>query len=89
MAQFMGQIAGRRLTQGVEEIGFAGALFGESLYWTIFGRARHQPVRLQAVLAQAVQIGLAALPIATLLSATIGIMLAIQSLYTLGLFGAQ
>ena len=33
--------------------------------------------------------GIAALPIAILLSATIGLMLAIQSLYSLGLFGAQ
>ena len=32
---------------------------------------------------------IAALPIAILLSATIGLMLAIQSLYSLGLFGAQ
>ena len=89
MGQFMGQAAGRRVVQGIEEIGFAGALFGESIYWVLFGRLRHQPVRLQAILAQAVQIGLAAIPIATLLSGTIGIMLAIQSLYTLGLFGAQ
>ena len=83
------QGATRRLIQGLEEIGFAGALFGESVYWMLFGRVRHQPVRLRAILTQAVQIGLEALPIATLLSATIGIMLAIQSLYTLGLFGAQ
>lgn len=89
MGHFMGQALGRRLVQGVEEIGFGGALFGESIYWMLFGRVRHQPVRLHSILAQAVQIGLAAIPIATLLSATIGIMLALQSLYTLGLFGAQ
>lgn len=79
----------RRVTQGIEEIGFAGALFAESLYWVFFGKARQQPVRLQAIVAQATQAGIQALPIATLLSATIGIMLAIQSLYTLGLFGAE
>lgn len=79
----------RRVVQGLEEIGFGGALFAESIYWMLFGRARQQPVRLQAVLVQSVQIGLESLPIATLLSATIGVMLAIQSLYTLGLFGAQ
>jgi len=85
----MGQAAGRRVTKGLEEVGFAGALFAESIYWLVFGRVRQQPVRLHAILAQAINIGLEALPIATLLSATIGIMLAIQSLYTLGLFGAQ
>jgi phospholipid/cholesterol/gamma-HCH transport system permease protein len=89
MAQFMGQALGRRVVQGVEEVGFGGALLGESIYWMLFGRVRHQPVRLHAILAQSVEIGLRAIPIATLLSATIGIMLALQSLYTLGLFGAQ
>ena len=88
-ALLMERVVGRRVVQGVEEIGFAGALFAESIYWMLFGRTRQQPVRLQAILVQAVQIGLQSLPIATLLSATIGIMLAIQSLYTLGLFGAQ
>ncbi len=89
MGHLMEQGVGRRVTQGVEKIGFGGALFAESIYWMLFGRVRQQPVRLHAILAQAVQIGLQALPIATLLSATIGIMLAIQSLYTLGLFGAE
>lgn len=89
MGRILGQTAGRRVVQGVEEVGFGGALFVESIYWLLFGRVRQQPVRSHAVLAQAVEVGLAALPIATLLSATIGIMLALQSLYTLGLFGAQ
>ena len=80
---------GRAVVRGVEEIGFAGALLGESVCWTLFGRARSQPVRLHAVLAQMTQIGIQALPIATILSATIGMMLAVQSLYTLGLFGAE
>ena len=76
MGQLSGQVLGRRIVQGVEEIGFRGALFGESIYWLLFGRVRQQPVRLHAVLTQAVQIGLQALPIATLLSATIGILIA-------------
>ena len=89
MGHLTEQGVGRRVIQGVEEVGFAGALFAESIYWMLFGRVRQQPVRLHAILAQAVQIGLQALPIATLLAGTIGIMLALQSLYTLGLFGAQ
>lgn len=83
------QTVGRAMIRGVEEIGFAGTLFGESLYWTLFGRTRGQPVRLHAILVQMTQIGVDALPIATMLSATIGMMLAMQSLYTLGLFGAE
>ena len=79
----------RKTLRGLEEFGFAGALFCESIYWTIFGRSKKQPVRLRAVLGQMIQIGMEALPIATVLSATIGVMLALQSLYTLGLFGAE
>ena len=80
---------GRGVVRGVEEVGFAGALFVESLLWTVLGRARRQPVRLPAVVTQMMQIGIQALPIATVLAATIGMMLAIQSLYSLGLFGAE
>lgn len=80
---------GRGVVRGVDEVGFAGALFAESAFWTLFGRTRGQPVRLSAILGQMMQVGIQALPIATVLAATIGMMLAIQSLYSLGLFGAQ
>lgn len=80
---------GRTVVRGVAEVGFAGALFFESLLWAALGPTRRQPVRLGAVFAQMMQIGIGALPIATVLSATIGMMLAIQSLYSLGLFGAE
>lgn len=80
---------GRSVVRGVEEVGFAGALFLESVFWAAVGPTRRQPVRLTAVLSQMMQIGIGALPIATVLSATIGMMLAIQSLYSLGLFGAE
>lgn len=80
---------GKGALRGVEEVGFAGALFLEAVLWAVLGPARRQPVRLTAVVAQMMQIGVAALPIATVLAATIGMMLAIQSLYSLGLFGAE
>ncbi len=80
---------GRSVVRGVEEVGFASALFLESLLWAVAGPARNQPVRLTAVFTQMLQIGIEALPIATVLAATIGMMLAIQSLYSLGLFGAE
>jgi len=80
---------GRRAVGGLDEIGYAGALFGEALFWIFAGPRWRQPVRIPAVVLQMVEVGTAALPIATLLSATVGLMLAIQSLYSLGLFGAQ
>jgi len=80
---------GRGTVRGVEGVGHAAMLFAESLYLAILGRRRRQPVRLASVGAQMMQTGIAALPIATLLSGAIGAMLAIQSLYSLGLFGAE
>ena len=80
---------GRGVLRGVEQVGFAFALFVESLLWACLGPLRRQPVRLPAIFEQMMQIGVLALPIATVLAATIGMMLAIQSLYSLGLFGAQ
>lgn len=80
---------GRSVARGAEEVGFASHLLLESLLWTLLGPLRRQPVRLPAIVGQAMQVGIEALPIATVLAATIGMMLAIQSLYSLGLFGAE
>lgn len=80
---------GRRTVAGLDEMGYAAALFFEAIYWTLTGWRQRQPVRPNSVAAAMAEIGVAALPIATLLAATIGLMLAIQSLYSLGLFGAE
>jgi len=80
---------GRRTVRGLDELGYAGSLLGESLFYTIFGRRLRQPVRAASVVAQMIHVGIEALPIATLLATAIGFMLAVQSLYSLGLFGAQ
>ncbi|MHA1600785.1 MAG: MlaE family ABC transporter permease [Alphaproteobacteria bacterium] len=80
---------GRRTLGGLDEVGRASSLIGESLFWILLGHRWRQPVRARAVVAQMMQIGIAALPITTLLAAAIGVMLAVQSLYSLGLFGAE
>ncbi len=80
---------GRAAVRGVDELGFGASLLGESLYWTAVGRWHRQPVRLAAVVEQMMEIGIRALPIVTILSATIGAMLAIQGIDTLETFGAE
>ena len=80
---------GRRSAGFFEEIGYGAVLFAESIYWLLIGWRRRQPVRIRAIFNEMQSIGVAALPIATLLSGTIGLMLAIQSLYSLGIFGAE
>ncbi|WP_258286088.1 ABC transporter permease, partial [Escherichia coli] len=59
------------------------------LNWTVTGAARQQPVRVGAVLAQAMEMGIRALPIVTVLSLAIGAMVAIQGIYSLRIFGAE
>ena len=80
---------GRVTIDGVKEFGYAAALFFESLYWLILGRRWRQKVRMSSVVSEAMQIGILALPIVSVLALTIGIMLAIQGIYTLSLFGAE
>ena len=80
---------GRRTARGFDEWGFGAALLAESIVWVFIGRFYKQPVRFTHTFAEMMRFGIAALPIAILLAATIGLMLAIQSLYSLGLFGAQ
>lgn len=83
------ELIGRRTIAGLDEMGYAAAIFFEAIYWTLTGWRYRQPVRVTATFAAMMQFGVAALPIATLLAATIGLMLAIQSLYSLGIFGAE
>ncbi len=80
---------GRRVLEGIEAFGSCGALVGESLYWLVAGRRLKQPVRIGSVFAQMMEIGIRAVPIVALMAATIGIMLAIQGIHTLRLFGAE
>jgi phospholipid/cholesterol/gamma-HCH transport system permease protein len=80
---------GRAAASGVKEFGYAAALFFESVYWLVLGRRWRQPVRMPSVVAEMMEIGVRALPIVTVLSVTIGIMLAIQGIHTLRLFGAE
>lgn len=80
---------GRATAKGVDELGFGAALFGESLFWLFMGPRRRQPVRVGPIFAQAMEIGIHALPIITVLAVTIGVMLAIQGIYSLRAFGAE
>ena len=80
---------GRNAVAAIEEMGAAGSLVFESLYWLVMGPRLRQPVRLPSVFAQMMEIGIQAIPIIALMAATIGVMLAIQGIHTLRIFGAE
>jgi phospholipid/cholesterol/gamma-HCH transport system permease protein len=80
---------GRSAVEGVSEVGLGAVLFGQSLFWIAMGSRRAQPVRIAATFARAMEVGIGAIPIITMMSVTVGIMLAIQGIYSLRIFGAQ
>ncbi len=73
----------------VEAVGNGGIIVAESFYWLIFGVRERQPVRIGAVVQQMMEIGINAIPIILMLTGTIGVMLAIQGIHTLRIFGAE
>ena len=80
---------GRATVAAAAGIGYAAMLLVESLYYAAFGWRSGQPMRPRALLEQMRQIGVDALPIVTMMSLTIGIMLGIQFIAALSEFGAQ
>jgi phospholipid/cholesterol/gamma-HCH transport system permease protein len=80
---------GRATIAFIEEFGYFLALVYESFYWIVAGPFKRQPVRFSAVASQMMEIGVAALPIVFVLSFAIGVMLAIQGIHTLKIFGAE
>ena len=71
---------GRGTVAGIESLGYGVSLFVESLSWIVVGRRRGQVVRAAPIFAEAMEVGIRALPIVTLLTFTIGVMLAIQGI---------
>ncbi len=80
---------GRFTVRGLEEIGMCATCVIECLYWLVAGPKQGQPVRTGAVFQQMMEIGIRAVPIIAVLAGTIGVMLAIQGIYTLRTFGAE
>lgn len=80
---------GRRAIEAVREAGYLFALLGESLFWIFCGAFYRQPVRINSVFTQMMQVGISAIPIVFVLSFAIGVMLAIQGIHTLKTFGAE
>jgi phospholipid/cholesterol/gamma-HCH transport system permease protein len=80
---------GRGAVAGIAEFGFGAVLLGQVVFWIVMGTKREQPVRIPATFERCMEVGIRALPIITMMSITIGIMLAIQGIYSLKIFGAE
>ena len=80
---------GQRTVDAVRELGFAATVVGEALFWLALGPWRRQRVHLHQIFAEAMEAGVRAIPIVSVLAMTIGVMLAIQGIHTLETFGAE
>lgn len=80
---------GRATLGALAGVGYAAALLAQSLYYLVAGARVGQRVRLAAIVRQMREIGVDALPIVALLGFTVGLMLGIQFIASLGEFGAQ
>jgi phospholipid/cholesterol/gamma-HCH transport system permease protein len=79
---------GSSVIDGLAYLGALAALAGRAAYFAFVAPFAGRPVRLQRAISQAMQVGVRALPILSLITFFIGLILALQSAYELRKFGA-
>ena len=84
---FVAQI-GSGVIGGLEYLGSLADLGGKAAYYTFVAPFQGKPVRVQRAISQALDVGVRALPILSLITFFIGLILALQSAYELKKFGA-
>jgi phospholipid/cholesterol/gamma-HCH transport system permease protein len=80
---------GKKAVSFVEESGYIVALFFESVYWIVAGRFQQEKVNSNAIVKEAMLVGVQAVPIVSILCFSVGVMLAIQGIESLKIFGAE
>lgn len=85
--ELVSQIGGS-VTNSLAYFGSLASLSGRAAYYTFVGPFRGKPVRLQRAVSQAMDVGVRALPILSLITFFIGLILALQAAYELRRFGA-
>jgi len=84
---FVAQI-GESVTDGLAYLGSLATLGARASYYTFVGPFRGKPLRVQRAISQAMEVGVRALPILSLITFFIGLILALQAAYELRKFGA-
>jgi len=85
--QLASQIGGS-VTNGLAYFGSLASLGGRAAYYTFVGPFQGKPLRVQRAFSQAMDVGVRALPILSLITFFIGLILALQAAYELRRFGA-
>src|SRR5215470_14471408 len=85
--ELVSQIGGG-VTNGLAYVGSLAALAGRAAWYTFVAPFRGKPLRVGRAFSQAMDVGVRALPILSLITFFIGLILALQSAYELRKFGA-
>jgi len=83
------QATGSAFTDGLAYLGSLATLAGRAAYFTFIGPFQGKPLRLRRAIGQAMETGVRALPILSLSTFFIGLILALQAAYELRRFGAM
>ena len=85
----LAQKVGGSVLKTLAYVGSLTTLGGRAAYYTFIGPFQGKPIRWQRTVAQAMEAGVRALPILSLITFFIGLILALQSAYELKRFGAM
>jgi len=83
------EYVGKKTVPSIIEAGYVFLLFFESVYWIFAGKLKQQPVHARLFFSESVTVGIRAIPIVSILCFSVGVMLAIQGIETLKIFGAE
>jgi phospholipid/cholesterol/gamma-HCH transport system permease protein len=88
--QLVSQVAqiGNAVTNALAYLGSLATLAARAAYYTFVAPFQGKPLRLQRAISQGMQVGVRALPILSLITFFIGLILALQAAYELRRFGA-
>jgi phospholipid/cholesterol/gamma-HCH transport system permease protein len=79
---------GASVTDGLDYLGRLALLGDRAAYYIFIAPLRGKPLRLQRAISQAMEVGVRALPVLSVITFFIGLILALQSAYELRRFGA-
>src|SRR6202007_1654011 len=86
--EFVSQLGGSTL-DALSYLGSLASLGARAAYYTLVAPFKGKPLRLQRAVSQALEVGVRALPILSLITFFIGLILALQAAYELRKFGAM
>lgn len=80
---------GQSVLNALAYLGSLATLSARAAYYTVVAPFHGKPIRVQRAISQAMQVGVRALPILSLITFFIGLILALQAAYELKKFGAM